>query len=102
MLDDEKLAWRWERKRKEIRSVNLDGEEIYFAPAGDETNLEYSDCLSFITNLIDLPFDEFDELFTETNKIHMIRFNRERERERERELENELLQLFWLYEKFHL
>ena len=37
--------------------MNLDG-EIYFAPAGDETNLEYSDCFSFITNQIDLPFDD--------------------------------------------
>ena len=50
---------------------------MYFASAEDQTKLELNDCLKFISNLLNLPFDSLDELLTETKKIHVIRLNRE-------------------------
>ena len=71
-LENETFAWKWEQNRKEIRSINVNKEEIYFTPSGEETKLESIDCLDFIRNLITLKFDSFDKLFTKTQKIHAI------------------------------
>ena len=76
-LVNETFAWKWEQNGKEIRSIDLNGEEIYFTRAGEETKLESSECLDFMRDLITLPFDSFDELFTQTQKIHAIRLNKE-------------------------
>ena len=76
-LVNETVAWELEQNRKEIRSINVNGEEIYFTPAGEETKLEPKECLDFIRNLITLPFDSIYELLTQTKKIHMIRLNKE-------------------------
>ena len=76
-LVDETFAWRWDQNGKQILSTNLNGIELYFTSDDDQTKLELDDCLKFIRNLITLPFDSFDELMTETKKIHVIRLNRE-------------------------
>ena len=76
-LVDELFAWRWDQKRKQIQSVEVNGEEVFFAPAGDQTLLEHIDCLNFVNNLITLPFKSFDEFSAQTRKFHMIRLNKE-------------------------
>ena len=77
-LVDELLAWRWDQKGKQIRSARVDGEELFFTPAGgDQTQLEHIECFNFVNSLINLPFRSLDELSTQTKKIHVIRLNRE-------------------------
>lgn len=76
-LVKELFAWRWDQKGKPIRSARVDGEVLFFTPAGDQTQLEHIECFNFINNLINLPFKSFDELSNQTRKFHVIRLNRE-------------------------
>ena len=59
-LSDETFACQLDQKEKQIRSIKVETEKIYFAPAGKETKFEPSNCFKYIDDLKTLPFESFD------------------------------------------